>query len=74
MISPIFPNGIQGLSDGLHSGTAGSCSKLVGIDYRTTPGTFKAHQKLTKHSSTVIDELCKNVVNVSDCSRIWFSS
>jgi len=74
MISPIFDNGIQGLSDSLWSGTKGSCSKLVGIDYRTTPGTFQAHQKLSKHSSTVVTELCDNVVNVSDGSRLWFSS
>jgi hypothetical protein len=74
MISPIFDNGIQGLSDSLWSGTKGSCSKLVGIDYRTTPGIFQAHQKLSKHSSTVVTELCDNVVNVSDGSRLWFSS
>lgn len=74
MISPLFSNGIQGLSDSLWSGTAGSCSKLVGIDYRTVPGTFQAHQKLSKHSSTTVTELCKNVVNCSDGSILWFSS
>jgi len=74
MSIPLFDKGIQGLSDSLWSGAKGSCSKLVGIDYRTTPGTFKAHQKLSKHSGTTIDQLCKNVVNCSDGSRIWFSS
>jgi hypothetical protein len=74
MAEPIFKTGINGLSDSLWSGTEGSCSKLVGIDYRTKPGTFQAHQKLSKHSSTTIDELCKNVVNCSDGSRLWFSS
>jgi hypothetical protein len=74
MAEPIFKTGIQGLSDSLWSGTEGSCSKLVGIDYRTKPGTFQAHQKLSKHSSTTIDQLCKNVVNCSDGSRLWFSS
>jgi hypothetical protein len=74
MTAPIFENGIQGLSDSLWSGTKGSCSKLVGIDYRTTPGIFQAHQKLSKHSSTTVTDLCDNVVNVSDGSRLWFSS
>jgi len=74
MIAPLFESGIQGLSDSLWSGTKGSCSKLVGIDYRTSPGTFQAHQKLSKHSSTVVTELCDNVINVSDGSRLWFSS
>jgi hypothetical protein len=74
MAEPIFKTGVQGLSDSLWSGTEGSCSKLVGIDYRTKPGTFQAHQKLSKHSSTVVTELCKNVINVSDGSRLWFSS
>ncbi len=74
MIAPLFESGIQGLSDSLWSGTKGSCSKLVGIDYRTTPGTFQAHQKLSKHSGTTVTELCDNVINVSDGSRLWFSS
>jgi hypothetical protein len=74
MSVPIFANGIQGLSDGKWSGTAGSCDKLVGIDYRTIPGTFQAHQALAKSSGEVVDELCENVVDCSDGSILWFSS
>ncbi len=71
---PLFKNGIQGLSDTLWSGVAGSASKIVGIDHRTKPGTFMAQQKLAKDSSTTIDELCKEAVYVSDGSTLWFSS
>jgi hypothetical protein len=70
----IYPNGIQGLSDTLWSGVAGSASKLVGIDFRSVPGTFKAHQKLAKASGETVDELCKYSVLVSDGSTLWFSS
>lgn len=74
MSIPIFPNGIQGLADSKWSGAKGSCEKIVGIDYRSTPGVFKAHQKLDKHSSETINELCKTAVSCSDGSRLWFSS
>jgi hypothetical protein len=74
MSKSIIPDGINGLSDSLWSGTRGSCSKLVGIDYRSTPGVFKAHQKMSKDSGSTVTELCKNALDVSDGSRLWFSS
>jgi len=71
---PLFPQGLQGLSDSLWSGTQGSLSKIVGIDYRSKPGVFKAHQRLAKDLEGTVDELCKVSVPVSDGSTLWFSS
>lgn len=70
----LFPNGIQGLSDSKWAGRSGSAYRLVGIDYRTTPGLVTAHQKLTKDSSTTVTELCKVQLAVSDGSTLHFSS
>ena len=66
--------GLKGLSNTLFSGVNGSAHKVVGVDFRSQPGIITAHQKLSKHSGTTITELCKNVVNVSDGSKLWFSS
>lgn len=82
MNKPLFLNGITGLSDTKWSGSRGNASKLVGIDFRSTPGIVKAQQKLKKISSTfvglvetnVITDLCKNVVELSNGTKIWFSS
>ena len=73
-MASLFENGIQGLADTKWSGVKGACAKLVGIDYRSKPGTFTAHQKLTKNSGTTVDELCKVAFPVSDGSTLWFSS
>lgn len=70
----LFPNGIKGLADSKWSGAVGSAFRLVGIDLHSKPGVVKVHQKLTKNSSTTIDELCKAAIPVSDGSRLWFSS
>jgi len=70
----VFPNGIQGLSDSKFAGVQGSAYRLVGIDYRSTPGLTKVQQKLAKASSTVVTELCKEALAVSDGSTLWFSS
>jgi len=70
----LFSGGYRGLSDSIFSGQRGSVSKSVGIDSRSKPGVLKAHQRLTKDSGTVVDELCKVSVKVSDGSRLWFSS
>lgn len=69
--------GIKGLADSLFSGVAGSVFRCVGIDYRSKPGIFKAHQKLIKHSPEDVNapnELCNASVNASDGSKLWFSS
>ena len=71
---PLFSRGFNGLSDTLFSGVAGSVYRSVGIDHRSKPGVLRPHQALAKHSSTTIDELCKVSVNVSDGSKLWFSS
>lgn len=73
-MASLFEKGIQGLADTKWSGVAGSCAKLIGIDYRSKPGVFTAHQKLTKESSTTVTELCKVPLPVSDGSNLWFSS
>lgn len=70
----LFSSGYRGLSDSLFSGQKGSVYRSVGIDSRSEPGLLKVHQKLTKDSSTVIDELCKVAVPLSDGSKLWFSS
>lgn len=82
MNTPLFPNGITGLSDTKWKGSQGNASKLVGVDFRSTPGIIKAQQKLKKISSTfvgevetnVVTELCKDIVEVSDGKKLWFSS
>ena len=73
-IQPLFPNGYRGLADSRWSGVQGSVAEAVGIDAHSQPGTLKVHQKLSLDSGGVIDERCDNVVNVSDGSRLWFSS
>ncbi len=70
----LFGRGFRGLSDTLFSGVAGSVYRTVGIDSRSEPGVLKAHQKLTKHSGSTIDELCKVALSLSDGSKLWFSS
>lgn len=70
----LYENGIQGLSDSLFAGSKGSAHRLVGVDYRSTPGLIKVQQKLSKHSGTTVDEFCKVSLAVSDGSTLWFSS
>lgn len=74
MNTPLFPDGIKGLADSKWSAYEGECDKLVGIDFRSTPGIIKAHQKLTKNSGATVTDLCKNVVELEDGKKIWFSS
>lgn len=74
MNKPIFPNGITGLSDTKWMGEKGNAHKLVGIDFRSEPGIFKAQQKLKKISSDVVTSLCDIALDVSDESKLWFSS
>lgn len=74
MSTPLFPNGYRGLADSRWSGVAGSVAESVGIDAHSTPGLLKVHQKLSKDSASVIDELCKAAVPVSDGSKLWFSA
>jgi hypothetical protein len=74
MATPIFPSGIQGLSDSKWAGTAGSAYRLIGVDYRQTPGIVRAQQALVKESGTTVTELCKERVRCSDGSNLWFSS
>ena len=68
----LFSGGYRGLSDSIFSGQRGSVSKSVGIDSRSKPGVLKAHQKLTKDSGTVVDELCKSAVTLKDGKKVWF--
>lgn len=70
----LFPNGVKGLSDSKWAGVVGSAFRLVGLDLHSKPGIIRVAQKLTKHSGTTIDELCKVSINVSDGSKLWFSS
>lgn len=74
MSTPLFPKGYQGLADSRWSGIPGSVAESVGIDHQSTPGLIKVHQKLSKDSGDVVDELCKAVIDVSDGSRLWFSN
>lgn len=74
----IFPNGINGLSDSKFAGAPGSAYRLVGVDYRSTPGLTKVHQAMSLDSPTsggnTLDEFCKVALAVSDGSTLWFSS
>ena len=68
----LFSGGYRGLSDSIFSGQRGSVAQSVGIDSRSKPGVLKAHQKLTKDSSTIVDELCKSAVTLKDGKKVWF--
>jgi hypothetical protein len=74
----LFGNGFKGLAESKWAGIAGSVFRAVGIDYRSTPGLIKVHQKLTKNSPSSggnqVTELCKTAIPVSDGSTLWFSS
>ena len=74
MNTPIFENGITGLSDTKWSGSRGNAYRLVGVDFRSEPGVVKSQQKLKKISGSTVTELCKTSVDVSDGSKLWFSS
>lgn len=82
MNKPIFSNGITGLSDTKWMGEKGNAHKLVGVDFRSSPGIFKAQQKLKKISevvkkegtTNVVTSLCNRAVSLSDDSVLWFSS
>lgn len=74
----IFGQGFGGLSDTLFRGQPGSVFRSVGVDHRSEPGKLKVHQKLAKHSPTSgghqVTELCKTSLQLSDGSRLHFSS
>lgn len=70
----LFSQGYKGLSDTKFSGVSGSVYRSVGIDHKSEPGLLKVQQRLAKDSASVVDELCKVSLNVSDGSRLWFSS
>lgn len=48
--------GLNGLSDSINAGGAGTVYKQVGIDSRTEPGVIKAHQKLRKDDPGFIED------------------
>lgn len=73
-MADIFNGEYGGIADSKYSGVKGSFYRSVGVDGHSTPGLLKVHQKLSKHSSTTIDELCKVAIPVSDGSKLWFSS
>lgn len=68
----LFGQFFRGLSDSLFSG--GSVYRSVGLDFRSEPGKIKAHQRMKKDSGETIDELCKVSIQLSDDSRLHFSS
>jgi len=70
----IFGQGFNGLSDTLFRGTRGSVFRSVAVDHRSEPGKITVHQKMGKHSGSTIDELCKTSLQLSDGSRLHFSS
>ncbi len=70
----LFPNGVKGLADSKWSGVLGAAYRLVGLDLHSKPGLIRVAQKLAKASASTITDLCKACVNVSDGSRLWFSS
>lgn len=73
-MTQLFPNGVKGLADSKWSGVLGAAFRLVGLDFHSKPGLIKVAQKLTRNSGTIVTELCKSAVNVSDGSKLWFSA
>jgi len=73
-MASIFPSGIKGIADTKWSGVAGAAARLIGIDFRSKPGVFTAHQKLAKVSGDVVDVLAKVRVRLNDGKRLWFGA
>lgn len=72
-----------GLADSKWSGIKDSFYRMVGLDPHSEPAVLKAEQKLTKDSSTTIDEFVKCIVPSSngrvyhfsaDSGKIWEES
>src|SRR3989304_4514331 len=63
-----------GLASSKWSGVKNSLYRMIGFDPHTRPGVLDVEQKLTKISSTTVDELCKNRVECSNGSTFFFSS
>jgi len=71
---PIQDFNLGGLSFSKWAGLKNSLYKMIGFDPHSQPGTILVEQKLTKDSSTVVTEFCKERVNCSNGIRYWFSS
>lgn len=65
---------LGGVADSKYAGIPRSMYRMVGWDLHSEPGLLKVNQKMTKDSSTVIDEFCKVAIACSNGIRYWFSS
>lgn len=65
---------LGGVSDSKYQGTKNSSFRMVGYDIHSAPGLLKVNQKMTKDSSTTIDEFCKVGIQATNGIRYWFSS
>lgn len=72
-IIPIENFNMGGLAFSKWSGRKNSLYKMIGFDPHSLPGVLDVEQKMTKFSSTTIDELCRVAVNSSNGSQYWFS-
>lgn len=63
-----------GIADSKYSGLANSVHRMVGIDLHSIPGLIQVNQKMTRHDSGEITDLCKASIDCSNGIRYWFSS
>lgn len=64
---------LGGLADSKYSGQAQSLAKMVGVNVHDEAGLMSVNQKMTKVSSTTVDEFCQEGVTCSDGNNYFFS-
>jgi hypothetical protein len=73
-VIPLKNHNLGGIADSAYSGARDSFAELVGFDIHSEPGILKVNQKLTKDSSTTIDDFVKAGVACSDGKTYLFGS
>ncbi|NCN39990.1 hypothetical protein GW916_01945 [bacterium] len=65
---------LGGIADSDYVGTENSVAEAVGLDIHSESGVIKVNQKLTKESSTLVDDFVKASVPCSDGNTYHFGS
>ncbi len=69
---PIANINLGGLADSIYQGPKNSVASMLGLDLHSVPGVIKINQKLTKISSTTIDDEVSKTLPCSDGSSYAF--
>lgn len=65
---------LGGIADSDYLGAENSVAEAVGLDIHSESGVIKVNQKLTKESSTLVDDFVKSSVPCSDGNTYHFGS